>query len=99
MIGRRITAAALAPAAAAAALMAPPPAAAVETQTRLWRTVADFAPGEMDHVSVAPAGRLVLSPDYRRISDLDEPVAWALAELDGQVLVATGHEGKVLKAP
>ena len=74
-------------------------ARAVETQVRAWRAVADFAPGEMDHVSVSPQGRLVLSPGYRRVAELDEPVAWAVAVLGGDSIVATGHDGKVLRVP
>ena len=84
----------------AAVVLAPAALAlAVETQTRTFRTAQDFAAGEMDHVSLSAAGKLVLSPRYSRLAELDEPVTWAAAMRGDEIIVGTGHEGKVLRVP
>jgi sugar lactone lactonase YvrE len=68
--------------------------------TRIWVTdsASDFSSGEARGISVSMEGTLVLSRDSRRVDGISEATLFsALRDREGNVLLGTGNEGKILR--
>jgi hypothetical protein len=68
--------------------------------TRIWvsDSAADFSTGEARGVSVAMNGTLVLSRETKRVEGIGEATVFAaLRDREGNILVATGNDGKILR--
>ncbi len=69
-------------------------------QTSIW-TQADqksFDSGKPDSVSISAKGWVRLSPELKQLADLKESYVWDLVEdVEGNVYVATGKEGRIYK--
>ena len=87
----RLLAAALAAAAVFAAAEAAGPV--------FWRvsTQAEFLAGEVENLSVDPAGRLLLGPRTDLVHEAADPFAWALAPAGGSLWLGTGGSGRVVR--
>lgn len=87
----RLLAAAVAVAAALAAAEAAAPV--------FWRvsTQAEFLAGEVENLSVDPAGRLLLGPRNDLLHEAADPFAWSLAASGGVLWVGTGGSGRVVR--
>ncbi|MCE2514945.1 MAG: hypothetical protein J4F37_08045 [Acidobacteria bacterium] len=85
----------LAAAVAAAAVLAGAEAAGPV----FWRvsTQAEFLAGEVENLSVDPAGRLVLGPRTDLVHEAADPFAWALAPVGGALWLGTGGRGRVVR--
>lgn len=67
---------------------------------RFWKftTLADFARGEADSLSIDANGRLVLGPRVTLTHEATEPFLWALAVApDGTLYAGSGNEGRVFR--
>ena len=64
-----------------------------------WRvsTQAEFLAGEVENLSVDPAGRLVLGPRTDLVHEAADPFAWALAPVGGALWLGTGGRGRVVR--
>lgn len=64
-----------------------------------WRvsTQAEFLAGEVENVSVDPAGRLLLGPRTDLVHEAADPFAWALAPIGGALWLGTGGSGRVVR--
>ncbi len=64
-----------------------------------WRvsTQAEFLAGEVENLSVDPAGRLVLGPRTDLVHEAADPFAWALAPAGGALWLGTGGRGRVVR--
>ncbi|HKF42996.1 MAG TPA: two-component regulator propeller domain-containing protein [Thermoanaerobaculia bacterium] len=74
--------------------------AAFGAVSRIWvcDSASDFSSGEARGVSVAMDGTLVLSRDSRRVDGITEATIFtAVRDKDGNVLIGTGSEGKLLR--
>ena len=87
----RLLAAALVAAAALAAAQAAAPV--------FWRvsTQAEFLAGEVENLSVDPAGRLLLGPRTDLVYEAADPFAWTLAAAGGALWLGTGNGGRVVR--
>ena len=87
----RLSAVALAVAAALAAAEAASPV--------FWRvsTQAEFLAGEVENLSVDPAGRLVLGPRTDLVHEAVDPFAWSLAATGRDLWLGTGNGGRVVR--
>lgn len=87
----RLLAAALAVAAALGAAEAAAPV--------FWRvsTQAEFLAGEVENLSVDPAGRLLLGPRNELVHEAADPFAWTLASAGGALWLGTGGSGRVVR--
>jgi hypothetical protein len=68
--------------------------------TRIWvcDSASDFSTGEARGVSVAMDGTLVLSRQSHRVDGITEATLFsAVRDPDGNVLIGTGNEGKILR--
>ncbi len=71
---------------------------AVETESFLHRSYREFINGEFKNVSLSNEGLLQLAPTLVEIADIDEPIVWtAVADKEGNLYLATGNLGKILK--
>ncbi|MDA0747616.1 MAG: hypothetical protein O2954_13930 [bacterium] len=67
-------------------------------EPQVWNTQiqAEFASGELEHVSLTRDGVVLLAPELEEVADTGEAFVWALAEdRNGRLYVATGNEGKI----
>jgi two component regulator with propeller domain len=81
-------------------LLAAAPPAARGAASRIWvcDSAGDFSSGEARGVSVAMDGTLVLSRESRRVDGISEATLFnAVKDREGNVLVGTGNEGKLLR--
>jgi hypothetical protein len=85
----------LAPAAAIAVLLA---VAAEAAPVRIFRaqSAEAFGKGESEAVAIDAAGVVTLGPAAERLTELEEPFAFALARLERGWAVGTGNEGRVI---
>jgi len=72
------------------------PASAAETQTVRFRTASELATGQLERLSLTEDGHLVLAPHHRLLAEPEDLVIWELVARRGEVLVATGTEGRLL---
>ena len=95
MTARRPCLRLLAAALAAAAVLAGAEAAGPV----FWRvsTQAEFLAGEVENLSVDPAGRLLLGPRTDLVHEAADPFAWALAPAGGSLWLGTGGSGRVVR--
>ena len=61
-------------------LAVPDGAPAAGRLVRSFEKTSEFRGGELDHMALAPYGRLMLSPQHEKSCDFDEPVAWSVAQ-------------------
>ena len=89
--GVRLLAAALVSAAALTATEAAEPV--------FWRvsTQAEFLAGEVENLSVDPAGRLLLGPRTDLVYEAPDPFAWTLAAAGGALWLGTGNGGRAVR--
>jgi hypothetical protein len=74
--------------------------AAFAAVSRIWvcDSSSDFSSGEARGIAVSMDGTLVLSRDTRRVDGISEATLFtAVRDRDGNVLIGTGNEGKLLK--
>ena len=64
-----------------------------------WRvsTQAEFLAGEVENLSVDPAGRLLLGPRSDLVHEAADPFAWSLASSGGALWIGTGGSGRVVR--
>ena len=75
-----------------AAVAAAAPVRVIQTQTQ-----AAFLAGKLDGVSVDARGVLALADRSERVASIEEPFAFAFAQLPGGWAIGTGDDGKVLE--
>ncbi len=62
------------------------------------KTINDFLPGKMDHLSLLFDGRLCLAPTAQLLCDTGDPYIWDIArDSRGNLFLATGNDGRVYK--
>src|ERR1700737_908507 len=84
----------------AAILMLAASAVLVASKPVFWQTAteSDFLRGEVDNLSIADPGRLVLGPATEVFAETTAPFLWSMvAAPDGSLYVGSGNEGKVFK--
>jgi len=81
-------------------LLAAASPAALAATTRIWvvDSASDFSSGEARGVSVSMDGTLVLSRDSTRVDGITESTLFsALRDREGDVILGTGNEGRILR--
>lgn len=71
---------------------------AVTTEQNILKGYTTFSEMEIKNLSLSNEGILEAGPSLGLVADLDEPVVWAaLQEANGNLILGTGNEGKVLR--
>ncbi len=62
------------------------------------RTYDEFRQGDLNGLSVTGDGQLMLAPSFDLVFDTPDPIIFsAVTDLEGNVYLGTGHDGKVYK--
>ncbi len=86
------------PVALALCLCAAGAALAAAGQAWVLRARADFNDARLDSTTIAPDGRITLSPDVVRLGEASQPFLWCLAiDPKGRIHAGGGNEGQVLR--
>ena len=74
------------------------PALGVIPQFWETRTYDEFRQGDLNGLSVTGDGQLMLAPSFDLVFDTPDPIIFsAVTDLEGNVYLGTGHDGKVYK--
>lgn len=71
---------------------------AVRTNSFVHRSYKDFISGEFENIALSNTGVLTLGSELEEIMELDESIVWnVISDPVGNLYLATGHEGKILR--
>lgn len=80
------------------ALISHPQLSAVSTEETWLEGFSTFAETELKNLSLSNDGILEAAPTLDQFTELDEPVVWAaIQDADGNLILGTGNEGKVIR--